>query len=712
MRLPDSLRKRWARLGLQARLNLQFAVLAAVLFAVLLAVVLTIQTAIIRRVAQDNGFSLVRVFAFSSVQGVIADDFLALRELARSLARQPEVRYAMVLDPNGRVIMHSRVQHTNKVFSDALTISALKATEPAVRETHSDTGEHVYDFVAPVLVLNERRAVARLGISFEQELRLLRYTRNTILGLAALTLLAGLFWVHFHVRQLSRPIQALVRGAEAVAQGDLARPVEIVRQDELGYLAQAFNNMAESLRVRFEVDRELSSTLNLETVLNTLVVHAQRLAGSNFVFLAYQRRGDDVATVAATTGTLGNIVHQWHIRSGKGLAGAVLAAGEATSRLDLTDDGDASEAAVIQEEAIKAWILVPIRVKEACVGLLGAVYRFEVEHTTAKQEMLQRLADEAAVAIANALAYREIEELTRTLELKVASRTLELSEANKELEASQEKLRELDRLKSDFVSNVSHELRTPLATIRVSVENLLDGLAGDVNPILGRILTRVKDNTDRLTRLITDLLDLSRIESGRIGVHLAPVPMLPVIQDVLEGFRGMATQKGMVIAQAPDCEPLVALADRDKLHQVLVNLVGNAVKFTPDGGSVTVATRRVEQSTGHDVDSSKPIDQFASRRVDSPTAWAEVSVEDTGAGIPVEERAAIFDKFYQVRQDNHRKTPGTGLGLAIAKSLVELQGGRIWVESELGRGSRFAFTLSLAEASLIAGPLPEPRGHA
>jgi len=194
MRLLDKLRNRWRQLGLQARLNLQLAFMTAALFAVLLAVVLMIQETTIRRVAQKNGFSLVRVFAFSSVQGVVADDFLALRELARSIARQPEVRYAMVVDLNGRVIMHSRVQYTNEVFRDPLTISALKATEPVVQETQSEDGEHLYDYAAPVLVLTERRAVARIGFSFEENLRLLRQTRKTILGLAALTLIGGLFW--------------------------------------------------------------------------------------------------------------------------------------------------------------------------------------------------------------------------------------------------------------------------------------------------------------------------------------------------------------------------------------------------------------------------------------------------------------------------------------------------------------------------------------
>jgi signal transduction histidine kinase len=174
----------------------------------------------------------------------------------------------------------------------------------------------------------------------------------------------------------------------------------------------------------------------------------------------------------------------------------------------------------------------------------------------------------------------------------------------------------------------------------------------------------------------------------------------------------MAVQKGLALAQAPDCQPLVAMADRDKLHQVLVNLVGNAVKFTPAGGAVRVFMHRVDHSTGREVDSSVPIDELTSRRIDSSTDWVEITVTDTGEGIPPDELSSIFDKFYQVRTNGRGKTPGTGLGLAIVKSLVELQGGRIWAESEVGRGSRFVFTLPLAETSLAADSTPESKGHA
>ena len=520
MGMVDRIRTRWQRQSLQARFSLQLTVMIAALFAILLPIILMIQHASLYRLAQEKGFGLVRVFAFSSVQGVVAEDFLSLRELARSLARQPEVRYAMILDLNGRALMHSRVQLTNTVLRDPLTTSALGVAAPQVRETQSDKGEALLDFVAPVLVLNERRGVARLGISFEEELRLLRHTRNAILALGFVTLIGGFCWVRFHAKRFARPIRALAQGADALAAGDLERRVRVERQDELGRLAHAFNTMADSLHQRYD----------------------------------------------------------------------------------------------------------------------------------------------------------EITQLNLSLEAKVAARTRDLSDANKQLESSQERLRELDRLKSDFVSNVSHELRTPLATIRVSVENLLDGLAGEMNPILLRSLTRVKDNTDRLTRLITDLLDLSRIESGTVAWREGTLSVADIIRTSVEGITPLATNKGIeMTTAAADALPGLR-GDRDRLIQVMTNLLSNAVKFTPPGGRISVATH------------SDP----------GPPELVVVAVSDTGRGIPAKDLPRIFDKFHRSESEDSDVFEGIGLGLTISRQIVEHHGGRIWAESVPGEGSTFRFSIPVS----------------
>ena len=233
----------------------------------------------------------------------------------------------------------------------------------------------------------------------------------------------------------------------------------------------------------------------------------------------------------------------------------------------------------------------------------------------------------------------------------------------------EQRLKELDKMKSDFVSSVSHELGTPLTAIKGSVDNMLDGVIGELNEKQIAYLTRIKSNADRLARLINDLLDLSRIEAGKIDLRPTNLSLVTLIKEVAESLRPVAAEKLISLDIASRDPAVMAWADRDKVTQVLMNLIGNALKFTPPHGKVTIAVGR------------------------NGDQWVRVSVADTGPGIPTEEINKIFDKFYQIAQSGRQKTKGTGLGLTICKDLVEMQGGKIWVESESGKGSTFAFTL-------------------
>jgi signal transduction histidine kinase len=259
------------------------------------------------------------------------------------------------------------------------------------------------------------------------------------------------------------------------------------------------------------------------------------------------------------------------------------------------------------------------------------------------------------------------------LEQKVTERTRELAVAN-------ERLKELDRLKSDFVSNVSHELRTPLTAIKGSVDLVLRQVPGPLNERQTHHLRRLRSNTLHLTGLINDLLDLSKIESGKIELNSTRVSLGGLVHEVVETLRPVAAEKPIALEVATPEPSTLVWADRDKITQVLTNLIGNAIKFTPPDGRVTVS------SAGSDAD------------------WVRISVSDTGPGISADEHERIFEKFYQVAVSGGQKPKGTGLGLAIAKTLVELHGGKIWVESEPGRGCTFYFTLPAAVAGEAKAP--------
>jgi PAS domain S-box-containing protein len=244
----------------------------------------------------------------------------------------------------------------------------------------------------------------------------------------------------------------------------------------------------------------------------------------------------------------------------------------------------------------------------------------------------------------------------------------------------EQRLKELDKMKSAFVSNVSHELRTPLTAIKASADNMLDRLIGDLNGKQVGYLTRIKSNSDRLARLINDLLDLSTIEAGKIDLRPANLPLVTLVKEAAESLKPVAEEKLINLTVMSADPGIIAWADRDKVVQVLMNLIGNALKFTPTGGKVTIAVTK------------------------NSAAWMQISVTDTGPGIPAEEVNKVFARFYQIGQAGTQKTQGTGLGLAISKALVEMHGGKIWVESEAGKGSIFSFTLPAEQPFQLESP--------
>src|SRR5438445_541568 len=269
--------------------------------------------------------------------------------------------------------------------------------------------------------------------------------------------------------------------------------------------------------------------------------------------------------------------------------------------------------------------------------------------------------------LAIAKAYQQLEQLAQSLEQRVQQRTRELQEAN-------QRLQEMDKLKSDFVSTVSHELRTPMTSIKGYVDNILDGLVGALTERQSYYLNRVKSNVERLTRMINELLDLSRMEAGKIELNIGNVRMRELITDVVEGFQAMAQGKGIALqTRQPDDLPAIR-GDRDKLHQVLTNLVQNAIKFTPTGGEVWVESQMRDDG------------------------FLQIGVVDTGCGIPPHELDKVFERFYR-GTSRSPDDPRWGLGLTIARSLVKLHGGQIWEESTPGQGSRFYFTVPIEQPS-------------
>ena len=266
--------------------------------------------------------------------------------------------------------------------------------------------------------------------------------------------------------------------------------------------------------------------------------------------------------------------------------------------------------------------------------------------------------------------------LRQDLEARVCARTEELRQLTEQHER-------LDAMKQEFVSAVSHELRTPLTAIRGSLELLADGDAGELPEAARPVVAMAARGSQRLSRLVDDIIDLERLQSGTFGVRPQPHDLQRLVVEAVEPLRPLADEAGVTLV----VEPIACRThcDGDRVTQALVNLVGNAVKFTPPGGTVTVGAARPAEGDG----------------------WVELSVADTGRGIPQAELEAVFERFHQVDPDDARTQAGTGLGLSITRHVVEAHGGRIWAESEVGVGSRFSFTLPTSTAT-TATPATDP----
>jgi signal transduction histidine kinase len=255
----------------------------------------------------------------------------------------------------------------------------------------------------------------------------------------------------------------------------------------------------------------------------------------------------------------------------------------------------------------------------------------------------------------------------------IQDRDHDLARSLAELQNANRKLKDLDRLKSDFISTVSHELRTPITSVKAFVELILIK-PNMPEPRKRALLEIVNDESDRLSRLIGDLLDLSRIESGSMRWRDEEVALREVIETAISGIVPLAQKKGLTIERSDESDLPALRVDRDRVLQVVTNLLSNAVKFTPPGGRIAVLTRR----TG-------------------PPDAIEVSVTDSGPGIPAEELPRIFEKFHRAGDVLTNSVEGTGLGLAISRQIVEHYGGRMWATSEEGKGSVFTFTLPYRE---------------
>jgi signal transduction histidine kinase len=400
-----------------------------------------------------------------------------------------------------------------------------------------------------------------------------------------------------------------------------------------------------------EVGRAVSSTLDLETVLSTIVSRAVGLSelDGGVVFEYDQGAKEFVQRVATQAGgALAEARRTTRIREGEGVVGQTALTREPAQVADITVPG-AYESRLrdnLIASGIRAVLAVPMVREGELIGCLVVSRNRPGEFTAETIELLRTFATQSALAIQNARLFREIEMKGR--ELEAASRH-----------------------KSEFLANMSHELRTPLNAILGFSEVLSERLFGELNEKQDEYLKDIHTSGRHLLSLINDILDLSKIEAGKMELELSEFDLPVTIDNALTLVRERAARRGIAVHREVDERLGQIQADERKIRQVLLNLLSNAIKFTPEGGRIEVGAQAVDGSI-------------------------EVSVTDTGIGIAPEDQEAVFEEFRQVGAAE-KKVEGTGLGLALSRKFIELHGGRITVKSEVGQGSTFGFTIPIRD---------------
>jgi signal transduction histidine kinase len=405
----------------------------------------------------------------------------------------------------------------------------------------------------------------------------------------------------------------------------------------------------EELRALGEVSQAVSSTLDFQQVLATIAARAVQLSAAEGGVIYEYDEGRQVFIPRATNRLRGDHVEALlasPLQLGEGAIGQAAVARAPIQIPDVLEEGAYPATGrlrdVIAQSGFRALLALPLLREDHIIGGLVVVRKETGNFPAEVVDLLKTFATQSTLAIQNARLFRQLEERGR--ELEIASRH-----------------------KSQFLANMSHELRTPLNAILGYTELILDSIYGEVAPRIHEVLERVQASGRHLLGLINDVLDLSKIEAGQLRLSVNDYSMKDLVQATLTAVESLAAEKRLALAVAMPSDLPVGRGDDRRITQVLLNLVGNAIKFT-EAGEVQV---RVGVSDGAFV----------------------VSVSDTGPGIPDADQRKIFDEFQQVDSSSTRAKGGTGLGLAIARRIIELHGGRIWVESSPGRGSTFAFRL-------------------
>jgi signal transduction histidine kinase len=662
------------------------------------------QVKFVRAEQTQRGRTLISNLAGQSELGAYSGDAAFLFGPARRAFQEADVNYAVIYDRKGKPLIRMIKPGVEVDIGLSSRLLQQVLSQPTQRPVHLHH-EAFDDLLAPIasVVDDPERSlfgtdsepasvaigVARLGLSHKPARKKLDEVLRWGILLALVVLAMGVSIALILSRRISRPILSLARGADEVRRGNLGFQVELKRPDELGLMAESFNRMSSKLRQTVESLAHLNRHLEQEVANRTQDLRRSR----DFVALLnaplqldklldralralLNQTGARVGAVflRRTSGELDLVVsqgaHADDFRVGSENPPCINEAA-ASGKPVVVDSLPKTLPLARENEQTKVLLCVPVQFQERLEAAL--VVGLSSKPSPDLVDFVEHACSELAITVSNARAFSSAERLAK-----------ELEQRNVALLQQRDQLLEVSRLKSEFLTNISHELRTPLNAIIGYTELLNDGLYGPLTAEQEQSLEGIGENATNLVSLINQILDLSRVEAGRMKVKLKEVDLAHLVREVLDQTAPLTKDRPYDVGFELPQESLRVRTDPIMVRQILVNLVSNAIKFTK-AGSVEVSAISTDEDDIH------------------------LSVVDTGIGIRPEHLELIFDEFRQVDGSSTRQHGGTGLGLAISKKFASLLGGYITVKSNYGKGSDFTLILKHARITSVTGehPLPE-----
>ena len=601
-------------------------------------------------------------------------DYVVVNDYVDALFLDDSIVYAKISWKNKVIVEKVRPGFEVQKLETAKSLTSFKGQEFIAKSSEIQFRDNL---VSNILIVMSRESLRRKALL-------------QIYGIGALSIIiiVAIWFTSIFItkRYISSPLLKLQESASSIAHGNLDTFVDKSSRNEIGLLAKHLDIMRGSIKQLFvklqeskekledysrtleqkvetrtldlartveelkalgDVSQTVNSTLDLETVLTRIVRHAVQISIADAGTIYEFDENEQVFIPRINFGVSDEFIQA--MRESRQRVGDRTVLGQCAERKlpvqipDLVDIPD-YPLSYMKKTDFRALIAVPLLRKDRHIGGLVIRRKSAGEFTESVVNLLQTFAEQSVIAIHNARLFHEIEDKGR-----------ELQAANKH--------------KSEFLANMSHELRTPLNAILGYTELIIDNIYGDVTDKIKDVLERVEKNGQHLLNLINDVLDLSKIEAGRLYLSLNDYSIQDVIQTVFISVEALAGEKNLELNLKVSEGLKTGKGDEQRIAQVILNLVGNAIKFTEQGKIEVNATVSNESFL--------------------------ISVSDTGPGLSETDQKKIFDEFQQADSSSTRAKGGTGLGLSISKKIVEMHGGRIWVDSILGKGSTFSFTLPI-----------------